>query len=771
MPKARSRSTSGFFSELRRRRVFRTAGYYVVGAWLLLQAAEILFPGFGIPETAIRALFWAALAGFPVALVFGWLFDIRPDGIRRTASATAEDDPGPVHLAARDWAVLATLAIIIGIIAVQAMRGVLEAPPERVETGAAAAEPAAEAAYPKLDNSVAVLPFDNLSNDPDNAYFCDGIADEILNSLGRFAGLNIIGRTSSFAFRYDRPPAPRISEILGARFLLQGSVRQSGERVRISAQLLDERGVQLWSDTFDRELGDAFAIQSDIAETVALTVVPRISPAAERPHVPEAVAYDHYLRGRDALYRRDRPLAIREFERAIERDPRFAAAHAELAIILSMGVVRQEQLERAQRAVDKAQALEPGNARAAAAQGLLLNVLTPPDLEGAERALRGALAVEPNMVDALNWLAGVLYERGDDAAAESVLERGLDLDPLHPAIASNYASRLIDKGQPGVAERRLKRLVGVPGVGRLPYVRLMDLYREQGRLADRYALGNRMLRDERPDILFWFAESETLLGRWERARYWAEADRARVDDPDVPEYRKPFMAHFGTGLLVLQGRFREAHEALSHDPLFTEDGFGGQPDELKLWLGAIPAFAGDCARTVQILGPVLYRDGTGALDADPLEDRDLQNAVLTFAWCHARAGETERARAVVEDIEAALDTRARRIAHVGSELRFFAARNAAVGGDVDLAFERLQESVETGWRSLYYHAREPTWANLRNDPRAAALLERVEVDIAAERAKAEAMDAEWDPIEWHRRHDRLDDLGQPSAAGAVGVAK
>ena len=249
------------FREARRRKVFRTAALYVVGAWLALQVADVLFPGFGISNAAIQALVWAAVLGFPVALVFGWLFDIGPDGIRRTVPS-GSDAAAPQPLTRTDYLLLAAFAVVGLALLYRAAEGVRRAPPDQPT----AVDRSRREGVARLENSIAVLPFANISNDPDNEYFCDGIAEEILNALSGFRQLNVIGRTSSFAFKGSDVGIDQISSVLGVGHVLQGSVRKAGNQLRISAQLLDEAGRQVWTKTFDRELVGVFEIQSEIAE-------------------------------------------------------------------------------------------------------------------------------------------------------------------------------------------------------------------------------------------------------------------------------------------------------------------------------------------------------------------------------------------------------------------------------------------------------------------------------------------------------------------------
>jgi len=264
---------TGLLAEAHRRRVFRTAGLYLVGAWIVLQGADVVFPGFGIPDGAIRGLVWAVFAGFPVALLVGWLYDIGADGIRRTSP---RPDGDSLPLRRSDFAILGgcgsfLIALIVGGI-------VFESPRSAESTGGvASAEMAASEA-------LAVLPFNAESDD--ERFFAEGIAEEVLDRLQRSSTLPVLGRQSSFAFRDSELGTASVARHLGAGFLVQGSVRRSGDRLMIRAELVDATGVRLWGEFFERAVADLVAVEDEIADAVAGALgVVRTAPRARRRHL------------------------------------------------------------------------------------------------------------------------------------------------------------------------------------------------------------------------------------------------------------------------------------------------------------------------------------------------------------------------------------------------------------------------------------------------------------------------------------------------------
>ena len=286
----------GFWQELRRRHVYRMAGFYIVGAWLIIQVADVFFPAWGLPETAVRFLIIATMLCFPIALVFSWIFDISTAGIVKTEPAESGESFDS-SLKRTDYIVLVALLSIGAAIVFGSLQNIVE----EVDDAVAAAE--------KIDNSVAILPFVNLDTNPDTGYFSDGITEEILHRLSSLKALHILSRTSSFAFRNSNEGPARISEILGVRYLLHGSVRRDNNFVRVTARLIDDTGYQVWSETFDRELEGIFAIQSEIANTVARHIEREIVPLVEQPAgrtTKNMEAFDAYLVGRAFVNARTR---------------------------------------------------------------------------------------------------------------------------------------------------------------------------------------------------------------------------------------------------------------------------------------------------------------------------------------------------------------------------------------------------------------------------------------------------------------------------------
>jgi adenylate cyclase len=404
--------TVQWFAELRRRKVFRVAAVYLIVAWLLVQVASTIFQPMGLPPWTLKLVITLAALGFPLACALAWAFDVTSKGIERTP-------PAPLPAAAFTAPHPAALP---------------SAP-------AAPALPAAEAtAADEAPDSVAILPFVDMSPGRDQEYFCDGIAEEIINSLCCIRDLRIASRTSSFQFKGRAADVREIGRTLGVGAVLEGSVRKAGERVRITAQLVSSTdGYHLWSESYDRELCDVFAIQTEIAQKLVDALRVSLSrqerELIQRRGTNNAEAYDLYLRGqahlRDGTDTEMGP-AIQFFREAIRRDERFAQAHAGIAHAQSLkGLWRvgmtQADFDEAFAASRRALELEPRMPEAYIARAMLLS------LQGrareADQDFEEAIRLNPASFDAHYSYARHCFQGGEFARAVPLYEAAIRLRP------------------------------------------------------------------------------------------------------------------------------------------------------------------------------------------------------------------------------------------------------------------------------------------------------------------------------------------------------
>ncbi len=420
-------------ADLKRRHVFKVVAVYAAAAFAVMQAADFLVPALQLPAAFASGIAFTALVGFPFVVVLAWVFDLTPQGIKRTEPAGSRElETLIAEPRARRWgvgllALAATLLFFVG--GWWVLRG---AP--------AAAGPAGAT----VDRSIAVLPFVNLSDNPDNEYFSDGLAEELMGALGRIPDLKVAARTSAFAFKGQNLDVREIGEQLDVATVLEGSVRRAGDRVRVSVQLVNVAdGFRLWSDTYDRRLDDIFAIQDEIAQAIvtALQVTLTRAPSSlVRGGTENVEAYTHYLRGHHFWNQRTLPAfydAIEEFNQAIALDPDYARAYAGLAntyVLLPEygGPSVPEVLSEARAATQRALALDPNSAEAFAASGYL-RFRFEWDWAGAEADFLRAIALAPDYATARQWYAELLITLRRFQEAEAAAQAAYELDPLAPA--------------------------------------------------------------------------------------------------------------------------------------------------------------------------------------------------------------------------------------------------------------------------------------------------------------------------------------------------
>lgn len=430
-----------FFQELLKRKVIRGIALYVVVAWLIMQAAEIVLPAFDLPNWTLRVVIISLVAGLPIAALLSWAFDLTSRGIRREHSIRdKKSEPGKISRTI-DFAIIGVLGVLATYFGWHYFT-----------TGSAVPEALAS------EPSIAVLPFVNMSGDASNEYFSDGISEELLNALAKVEGLKVAGRTSSFFYKGKDQDLRVIGNQLGVATVLEGSVRRSGDRVRVTAQLVStDDGFHLWSDTFDYQLDDIFEVQDKIAEAVVMALKGKLLGkdmaimASTKTTTP--IAYAFYLQGRDGLHRRTKESIVGAetmFRQSIDADPEYAPAWVGLAESYMLQHINhqlismQEAESKAEDAIQRALDLDENSAETYAALGLIR--MEAKRYEEAETAFSRSLTINPNYPEALHWF-GLLHRwRGEPDKAHSKLSRAIELDPLHRVARSNFAQLLLAQG-------------------------------------------------------------------------------------------------------------------------------------------------------------------------------------------------------------------------------------------------------------------------------------------------------------------------------------
>src|SRR5438045_3841694 len=327
-----------FLSELKRRNVYKVAIAYAVVGWLVIQVSSTVLPTFHAPEWVVQTLVMLVALGFPIALVIAWAFELTPEGLKR-----AEDVDLPLAKRAKShgWIYVVIIGALLSVAVFLLGRYTARNTVTPRENASAARTEAATTAIPQ--KSIAVLPFENLSDDKNAAYFADGVQDEILTKLASIADLKVISRTSTAKYKSKPEDLKTVSQQLGVATVLEGSVQKAGDKVRVNVQLIDARvDSHLWAKTYDRDIKDVFAVESEVAQEIADSLQAKLSPAeantlATAP-TKDTAAYDLFLKGESQLRAANASLrpesfdeAITWYQQAIARDPNFALAMARLA--------------------------------------------------------------------------------------------------------------------------------------------------------------------------------------------------------------------------------------------------------------------------------------------------------------------------------------------------------------------------------------------------------------------------------------------------------
>ncbi len=484
LPPPLSNQGPGLWAELRRRNVIRMAGLYLVGAWLIVQVAETVLPVFGVPDWVLRALIILLALGFLPALVFSWIYELTPEGLKRDAEVDPARSIASQTANRMDQLTLAGVVILLAVIAADRYWPQERvAPTTPVAAGLAVADQAADV-HPAaagtekpalVQKSIAVLPFADMTETGDQAWFVDGLAEEILNALARLPELKVTARTSSFQFREPDRDIRVIAGTLGVAHVLEGSVRRIGDRLRITAQLIRaEDGFHLWSDSYDRTSDDLFEVQREVAENVAATLdVLLDGPKRERMFASgtrNVRAFEQFLKGREMFFNAHAATpgatlvaANRFFERAKALDPGYGKAavfHSDLyahlvmdgpnagdVMIGAVETTQQAAIEQLRTDLDFALAHAP-DAMARAVAELNREYFSPTwhRIPALLEEIRAVADLEPTVTDGGLWLHEILNLAGEADAARRVAELRLRSDPLLPAGWSDLAAVEIHAG-------------------------------------------------------------------------------------------------------------------------------------------------------------------------------------------------------------------------------------------------------------------------------------------------------------------------------------
>ncbi len=719
---------------------------YLALAWLLIEVAGTLFPGFGIPDWAFRFVVIVLALGFPPTLIFSWAYEITPEGLKREKEVVR--DESITHLTAKqlDKLTIGVIAVALAFIIIDRFwldARLLESPATSADA-VSERVPDSEADSGGPPNSIAVLPFANRSANPDDAYFVDGIHDDLLTQISKIGSLKTISRTSVMKYRDTTQSIPEIAGELGVATVLEGGVQRAGDQVRINVQLIDARtDDHLWSNIYDRQLTAAniFAIQSEIAgfiaEALRATLTARAQERIDRVPTRNLEALEAYFLGRQSMATRklaDLARAAEHFEAAVTRDPEFALAYVGLAETYLLqwaysAVARQERFAQSRAAAERALQLDPDLGEAYASVGKRRD--WEGDYEGAEAAFKMALQLSPNYAPAYQWYAEMLRQlNGRIDEALDVGRQALELDPKSAIIVNDYAEILEAAGRLQEALALYRRAVEIEPRFASGYTRIGSLYAIRlGRLDEALPEFQQGLSIEQT---WWTSNLVGLtylqLGDPQQAEAWMDRTLAIAPETVVPD--------IAIALHVYRGD-ADAASALARKDIELEPEYIPSlrlVRDHEIENGNLAA-ARDLFKTAY---PELF-------DSNALNiGRHNREAAIDLAYALLQAGESVPA-------ERLLDESLQVVASGGpyrswEGFAVLEARIHALRGDRARALAALRQAVEQGWRwsAWYFLEHDPVLATLHAEPEFQAIKAVVEADMAEQLARVRESQASGD---------------------------
>jgi len=716
---------SATLAELNRRKVLRTVGAYAVGVFVLLQLMDAAVEPLRLPEWLPTLVVIVVILGFPLVFLLAWHFDVHQDGIQRTSRAGLLSRSQSAILFSFMLFAMGGLAYVF----YQYYSSVFEAQgPEQVLV---------ERAFTAPENSIAVLPFTDLSEKTDQGYFADGISEEILNLLAQVEGLNVAARTSSFAFRDSQDDIREIGRLLNVSTVLEGSVRTSGDRIRLTAQLINvEDGFHIWSKFYDRELTDIFAIQDEVASMIATALVDSFEGLAAKPasRTDSLAASQAYRTGRLHWWRRtpsELQKAIELFATALEHDAGFAPAYAAMAdtwLLLSLygNITTIKATEKAQRMIDKALALDPESAEAFAALGLARWQIG--QMDAAESALRQAVELNADYIPAQLWLAGVLGQEGRYPEEHLVLQQAMQRDPLNELLMVNYANNLSIRGDWVAGREMLGGLLELrpDSTILLRFMSKMELL--NGNLVAGWKLANRayQLQPDNPEDIAALASTWVLLGDPE------EAERLVLHGLETSDQNSTLLGTYWM-TLVVSHRYEEADTLVRE--LMSQSG-DGLPEALKrkfsFQLGMIALMRGDFPAARNLLNAAISDQD------DPAYSSDEVMIITMAALAIEQLGEPEEAAHLLETAERKIK-RARLNGVDNSNIYYSEAVLLTMRSEPARAMEKLREAYNRGYREQWVLEIDGRLAPLRDKPEFIILMEQIRDDVSKARTEIRSL--------------------------------
>ena len=712
---------SATLGELNRRKVPRTVGAYAVAVFVLLQLMDAAVEPLRLPDWVPTLVVLVAILGFPFVFILAWHFDVGAEGVRRTS---------PAGLLSRGQSALLFSIMLAAMVGLgygfySAYSGVFDAQPQAVIQD--------ERSFTAPENSIAVLPFADLSQTGDQAYLADGVSEEILNLLAQVDGLNVAARTSSFAFRDRNEDIREIGRLLNVRTVLEGSVRTSGDRIRLTAQLINvEDGFHIWSKYYDSEMTDIFAIQDEVASNIATALVDSFEGLQTRSEsqTDSLAASQAYRTGRLHWWRRtpeELQRAIALFATALEYDAEFAPAYAALAdsyLLLSQygNITTVKATRKAQDMIEKALAIDPTSAEAFAALGLARWQIG--QMDAAESAFRQSIDLNEDYIPGQLWLAGVLGEQGRYPEQSRVLEEAMLRDPLNELLLVNYTGNLSVRGEWERGRDMMAELLELKPDSTilLRFMAKMELY--NGNLVEGWKLAHRAyeLQPDNPEDIASLARTWVLLGDVD------EAERLLLEGMAASPHNANLRNSYWMVLMVSK-RFEEAEQLVRELKAgFGDDLPGALQRRFDFQLGLLAMIQEEFPVAREYLVAALSEEDNPAWSGDEIMTLTLASLALE------RTGEGAQASDLLEDARRMI-RRARLNGVDDPNIYYSEGVLLSMQDDPDGALQKLQEAYDKGFREYWVFEVDGRLDPLRDHPDFLLLKDRVADDLT--RALAE----------------------------------
>ena len=720
---------SAVLTELNRRKVLRTVGAYAVVVFVILQLMDAAFEPLRIPDWLPTLVVIVLILGFPLVFILAWIFEITPDGVKKTTTAGLLT--GTQNTLLFSMMMLGMVGLGYGLYGYYSNVLILD------DSGGAARVVTEQREFVAPENSIAVLPFADMSVDASQAYFTDGIAEEILNVLAKVEGLHVAARTSSFAFRGLDKDIREIGRLLNVSTVLEGSIRKSGDQIRMTAQLINvEDGYHIWSETYERKLEDVFAIQDEIASAIATALVDSFSGLKQKPtsRSQDLAAFEAYRTGRLHWWRRspdELQKAITLFAKALEHDPSFAPAYAAIAdswLLLSLygNLTNMKATERAMPMIEKALAIDPESAEAFAALGLARWQIGQRD--AGESALRQSLKLDDNYIPAYLWLGGLLGDLGRLPEESQILQQAMAIDPLNELLAINYAGSLSNRGDYAAGKDLLQGLISLrPDSAML--LRISSGHAMQnGDLvgAWRYANQSYELEPESPAVI------QTLASAWEGVGVIDKAEKLILDGLEIANENFGLRSEYFF-LLLKQGRLEKAERLLQEQ---YGDSVEGLPEQMQQYYyfqkGMISLVSGDMDMARELIERGIREDSGQGWSGQQVFFMTLSSALQTDA------GNTELAEQRLTNAERAV-RRARINGMDNADIYYTESSIHALRGESGAALQSLQSAYEHGFREIWKLEMDLRLKSLHEESEFVAIKQQIERDIAQARSEVETL--------------------------------